>query len=86
MIYIMKLKQFWYTKYSFSKFEHIQLLMSLKPSIPFVTAIEAIQHIQSNSTVFLHGSAATPVRLINELVNQKGRLQNVEIISIKQKS
>ena len=49
--------------------------MSLKPSIPFVTATEAIQQIQSNSTVFLHGSAATPVRLINELVSQKERLQ-----------
>ncbi len=58
--------------------------MSLKPSIPFVTATEAIQQIQSNSTVFLHGSAATPVRLINELVSQKERLQNVELISITQ--
>ena len=57
--------------------------MSLKPSIPFVTATEAIQQIQSNSTVFLHGSAATPVRLINELVSQKERLQNVELIQMR---
>ena len=47
--------------------------MSIKPAIPFVTATEAIQQIQSNSTIFLHGSAATPVRLINEMVQQKDR-------------
>jgi acyl-CoA hydrolase len=53
-------------------------------STPFCTAAEAIQLIQSNQRVFLHGSAATPVHLFNEMVAQKHRLQNVELVSITQ--
>ena len=53
-------------------------------STPFCTAAEAIQLIQSNHRVFLHGSAATPVHLFNEMVAQKHRLQNVELVSITQ--
>ena len=53
-------------------------------SKPFCTAAEAIQLIQSNHRVFLHGSAATPVHLFNEMVAQKHRLQNVELVSITQ--
>ena len=48
------------------------------------TASEAIQLIQSNQRVFLHGSAATPVNLINEMIAQKERLQQVELVSISQ--
>jgi len=50
----------------------------------YTSVQEAIQNIQSNTTVFLHGSAATPVRLINEMIAQKDRLHNVELISITQ--
>ncbi len=50
----------------------------------YTSAQEAIQNIQSNTRVFLHGSAATPVRLINEMIAQKDRLYNVELISITQ--
>ena len=53
-------------------------------SKPFCSAAEAIQLIQSNHRVFLHGSAATPVHLFNEMVTQKHRLQNVELVSITQ--
>ena len=53
-------------------------------SKPFCSAAEAIQLIQSNHRVFLHGSAATPVHLFNEMVAQKHRLQNVELVSITQ--
>ena len=53
-------------------------------SKPFCSAAEAIQLIQSNHRVFLHGSAATPVHLFNEMVAQKRRLQNVELVSITQ--
>ena len=53
-------------------------------SKPFCTAAEAIQLIQSNHRVFLHGSAATPVHLFYEMVAQKHRLQNVELVSITQ--
>ena len=34
--------------------------------------------------MFLHGSAATPVHLINKMIEQKSRLKNVELISITQ--
>ncbi|WP_438946286.1 acetyl-CoA hydrolase/transferase family protein [Sediminibacterium sp.] len=50
----------------------------------YISASEAIQKISSNQKVFLHGSAATPIRLINELIAQKDRLYNVELISITQ--
>lgn len=51
----------------------------------YVTAEEALQLIQSDQRVFLHGSAATPVYLINKLIEQKQRLRNVELVSITQK-
>lgn len=50
----------------------------------YCTAQEAIQLIQSNQRVFLHGSAATPVHLFNEMVAQKHRLHNIELVSITQ--
>ncbi len=51
----------------------------------YTSAEKAISLVQSNSRVFLHGSAATPVRLIQELISQKDRLTNVELVSITQK-
>jgi acyl-CoA hydrolase len=51
----------------------------------YKTAEEALQLVQSNQRVFLHGSAATPVYLINKLIEQKERLKNVELVSITQK-
>jgi acyl-CoA hydrolase len=48
----------------------------------YVEAEEALSHIKSNMCVFIHGSAATPIRLINELIKGKERLQNVELVSI----
>ena len=46
------------------------------------SAEEALQFIQSNQRVFIHGSAATPIYLINKLIAQKDRLQNVELICL----
>jgi acyl-CoA hydrolase len=46
------------------------------------TAAEAVQLIQSNQRVFLHGSAATPVHLIKALLARHAELQNVELVSI----
>jgi acyl-CoA hydrolase len=48
----------------------------------YISAEEAIQLIQSNTRVFLHGSAATPIHLINKLKDQKDRLHNVELVAI----
>lgn len=53
--------------------------------INYITAEEAVQCIQSNQRVYLHGSAATPVCLINALIKQKERLQQVELVSISLK-
>ncbi len=48
----------------------------------YTNAEEALLLIQSQTRVFLHGSAATPIYLINKLLQEKDRLQDVELISI----
>ena len=50
----------------------------------YKTAEEALQLVKSNQRVFLHGGAATPIHLINKLLEQKNRLHNVELLSITQ--
>ncbi|MFX1304017.1 MAG: acetyl-CoA hydrolase/transferase family protein [Promethearchaeota archaeon] len=46
-----------------------------------VTSIEnAIQHIKSGNRVVIGHAAGDPIMLVDELVNQKDRLQNVEIV------
>ena len=48
----------------------------------YVTAKEAVQLVKSGDRVFLHGSAATPISLINSLFDRAGEIENVEIVSI----
>ena len=48
----------------------------------YQSASEAVQTIQSDSRVFIHGSAATPLHLLKELFARKSNLKNVELISI----
>jgi acyl-CoA hydrolase len=48
----------------------------------YTTAQKALQLIQSGQRVFVQGSAATPVYLLNELAKEKDRLNNTEIVSI----
>lgn len=48
----------------------------------YVQPSEAVQLIQSGQRVFLHGSAATPVTLINALLARHKELNNVELVSI----
>jgi acyl-CoA hydrolase len=50
----------------------------------YQTATEALQHIQSNQRVFVHGSAATPVHLLKALLAERERLHHVELVSITQ--
>lgn len=45
----------------------------------FITVHEAIEHVQSNNRIFVHGAASTPNTLIRELVAQSSRLKDVEI-------
>ena len=46
------------------------------------TPAEAIQAVSSDSRVFIHGAAATPNQLIDALVNDAGRLRNVELFHL----
>ena len=48
----------------------------------YTMAEEALKMIQSNQRVFIHGSAATPIVMINKLLAEKERLKNVEIVGI----
>lgn len=49
---------------------------------PYTSAEAAVKLVTSNSRVFLHGGASTPLRLINALLNRGGSINNVELISI----
>lgn len=48
----------------------------------YLTPEDVIAKIQSNHRVFVQGSAATPLRLLQTLFEQKDRLKNVELVSI----
>lgn len=47
----------------------------------YISAAEAVQLVQSGHRVFLHGSAATPIHLIEALV-KRHELRDVELVSI----
>ena len=48
----------------------------------YVSAAEALSLIKSNSRVFLHGSACTPVYLLDQLAKNAGNYKNVELVFI----
>ena len=50
--------------------------------MPYVSAEEALQIVQSNQRIFIHGSACTPLFMLHQLALQASRLQHVELISI----
>jgi acyl-CoA hydrolase len=50
--------------------------------MPQVSAQEALQIIQSGQRVFVHGSACTPVYLLQQLAEQTHRLHDVELVNI----
>lgn len=54
----------------------------MKKQVQYVSAEEALGIIQSDSRVFIHGSACTPTFMLGELVKQAPRLRNVELVSI----
>jgi len=47
-----------------------------------MTAAEAVQLVKSGDRVFVHGSAATPLTLINALLARHAELEKVELVSI----
>jgi len=56
--------------------------MNYSKQLPFITAEEAVNMIESNSRVFVHGGAATPLKLVNALLDRGGSLRNVELVAI----
>src|ERR1043165_1173270 len=54
----------------------------LKESQRSISAEEAVKVIQSGNRVFIHGSAATPVHIIEALQKRHKELNNVELVSI----
>src|SRR5690606_25461027 len=54
----------------------------LKMDRQFVPAAEAVSHVKSGDRVFAHGSAATPLTLLNALFDRASELKDVEIVSI----
>jgi acyl-CoA hydrolase len=48
----------------------------------YVSAEQALQVIQSGQRVFVHGSATTPVYMLQQLAEQAPRLLNVELVSV----
>jgi len=50
--------------------------------IKYTTAEQAVSLVKSNQRVFIHGSAATPTKLIYALAARKEELRNVELVSI----
>lgn len=49
---------------------------------PYTSPEAAVKLVESNSRVFVHGGAATPLGLINALLNRGGAVTNVELVSI----
>ena len=52
------------------------------PRIQYVSAPEALSVVQSGHRVFVHGSAMTPIHLLNALAGEASRLRDVELVSI----
>jgi acyl-CoA hydrolase len=50
--------------------------------LTYTTAAEAVKHIKSGDRVFIHGSAATPLHLIQAMQHRHAELKNVELVSI----
>src|SRR5690554_1317218 len=49
---------------------------------PYITAEEAVQIVKSGDRVFSHGSASTPVFLLNKLLARAGEINDIELVSI----
>ena len=48
----------------------------------YTSAAKAVQLIESGNRVFLHGSAATPLKLVDALLKRAGLINNVELVAI----
>lgn len=50
--------------------------------VNYISADEAVKNISSGNRVFIHGSAATPVCLVQALQNRHNQISTVELVSI----
>lgn len=48
----------------------------------YTTSEKAVELVKSGDRVFIHGSAATPLNLLNSLLKRAGAINNVELVSI----
>lgn len=48
----------------------------------YISAEEAVKIVQSGDRVFIHGSAATPLHVLNTLLRRAGEVKDVELVSI----
>lgn len=48
----------------------------------YSTAEEAVRIVENGNRVFIHGSAATPLSLLNALLNRAGEIKDVELVAI----
>jgi len=51
-------------------------------AVVYSSPAEAVQHIKSNDRVFIHGSAATPLTLVQALLARGGEITDVELVAI----
>ena len=50
--------------------------------IQYVSAAQAVEAVKSGDKVFIHGSAATPLSLVNALLQRAGSIRGVELMAI----
>ncbi len=48
----------------------------------YVSAAEAVAIVESGDRVFVHGSAATPLLLVNTLLQRAGEVKDIELVAI----
>lgn len=48
----------------------------------YISAEEAVQLVQNGDRVFIHGSAATPLKLVSSLLARAGQIKDVELVAI----
>jgi len=51
-------------------------------NVNYITAEEAVKHVEPGNRVFIHGSAATPACLVEALQKRHRELYNVELVGI----
>lgn len=51
-------------------------------AVVYSSPAEAVQHVKSGNRVFIHGSAATPLTLVQALLARGGEIKDVELVAI----